>query len=97
MRWRSIVLAALAIVFGVTAGVFIDVETRLYAALSAIYAPSGSGPTAAQSESAAAMTAQVAAVYPFTGPLVVGFLLCVVGLLVVLAWRWQASRRDAQN
>lgn len=97
MRWRSIVLAGLGIGFGITAGVCIEVGIRLNVALGAIQAPGDSGLTAAQSASMAAMIKQGTVLYLLTGPLVAGSLLCVVALLVVLAWRWQSPRRDAQN
>ena len=97
MRWRIIVLAALAIGFGMTAGVFIAVDIRLDAAVGAIQADGDSGLTAAQSASLTAMISQGTALGLFTGPLVAGSLLCVVGLLVVLARRWQTQGGGAQN
>jgi hypothetical protein len=97
MRWRTIVLAALGIGLGVTAGVCIAEVIRIDTALNATYAAGDSGLTAAQSASVAALISQGAALYQFAGPLVVGFLLSVVGLLVVLAGRWQAPRPDAQR
>jgi len=97
MRWRSIVLAILAIGFGITAGVCIEVVIRLETAISAIYSGDANNLTAAQIASAAAMQAQGTALYLLTGPLVVGSLICLVGFLVVLAWRWQSRRSPEQN
>jgi len=98
MRWRSITLAALAIGLGVAAGLCVGTEPRLYAAIMAIYsAAGGSGPTAAQSATAAALNAQWSVVYQFAGPLAAGSLLCVVALLVVLAWRWQSRRIQGRD
>lgn len=95
MRWRSIVLAALGVGFGIAAGLCIQVETRVYAAIDAVFATGDSGLSTAQSASIGTMFAQVAALSHFVEPLVAGFLVCVVALLVVLAWRWQAPSRDA--
>ena len=98
MRWRSIVLAALAIGLGVAAGLCMGTETRLYVAIMTIYSTEGgSGPTAAQSAAAAALNAQWSVIYQFAGPLVAGSLLCVVALLIVLAWRWQTRRITGQD
>ena len=90
MRWRSIVLAALAIGFGIAAGLCIGTETRLYVAIDKVYSTSGDTVlTAAQAAKAGALNVQLSALYHFSGPVVAGSLLCAVALLIVLAWRWQ--------
>jgi len=98
MGWRSITLTALAIGLGVAAGLCLATETRLLAAIMAGYsAGSDSGPTPAQSATQASLSAQFSVIYQLAGPLLAGSLLCVVALLVVLAWRWQGRRIPAQN
>jgi len=98
MGWRSITLAALAIGLGVAAGLCLATETRLLAAIMAGYsAGSDSGPTPAQSAAQASLNAQFSVIYQLAGPLVAGSLLCLVGFLVVLAWRWQSRRIPEQN
>jgi hypothetical protein len=98
MRWRSIVLAALAIGLGIAAGLCIGTETRLYVASDKFYSTLGhTGPTAAQAAKAVALNAQLSAVDQFAGPIVAGSLLCVVGFLIVLAWRWQTRRITGQD
>ena len=90
MRWRSIVLAVLAIGLGIAAGLCIGTETRLYAAIDKVSSTWGNtGPTAAQAAKAGALNAQLTALGQFAGPIVAGSLLCAVALLIVLAWRWQ--------
>jgi hypothetical protein len=98
MRWRSIVLAGLAIGFGIAAGLCIGTETRLYAAMDEFYSTLGdTSLTAAQAAKAGALNAQLSALHQFAGPIVAGSLLCLVGLLIVLAWRWQTRRITGQD
>ena len=97
MVWRSIVLATLAMVFGIAAGVCIAVVAQLDAAIGAIEAHGDSGLTATQLASVNAMTSQGTALYLFAGPLVVGSLVSVVGFLVMLAWRWQVRPLSARH
>ena len=93
MRWRSIVLASLAIGFGIAAGLCFGTETRLYVALEKVYDAAGNtGLTEAQAAKAGALNVQLSALYHVSGSIVAGSLLCVVGLLIVLAWRWQTRR-----
>lgn len=95
MRWRSIVLAALAIGFGIAAGLCIATERRLSVAIDSVY--SDTGLTAAQAAKAGALSTQLSALYQFAGAIVAGSLLCAVGLLVVLAWQWQTRRNPGQD
>ena len=93
MRWRSIVLAALAIGLAIAAGLCIGTETRLYVAIEEVYSTWGNtGPTAAQAAKVGALNSQLSALDQFAGPVVAGSLLCVVALLILLAWRWQTRR-----
>lgn len=93
MRWRCILLAVLAIGLGIAAGLCSVTETRLYVAVDKVYSTAGdTGLTAAQAAKAGALNAQLSALYELAGPIVAGSLLCVVGLLIVLAWHWQTRR-----
>ena len=98
MRWRSIVLSALGVAFGIAAAFCVTAEARLYLAITAIYSAAGaSAPSAAQSATAAALNSQLGWADQLGGPLVTGSLICVVALLTVLAWRWQTRRIAGQD
>jgi hypothetical protein len=96
MRWRVAVMIAMAVVLGagallcvVQASALSDVGQRVYQDVSQ------SGPTVAQQEAANVAFQASSALQVLSTPLVVGSLLAVIGVVMVLAIRWQRLRAPA--
>jgi hypothetical protein len=93
MRWRVVVLIAMAVVLGtgallsmVQASALASVGQRVYQDLSQ------SEPTIAQQAAASQAFQASSALQLLSMPLAVGSLLAVIGVLMVLAIRWQRLR-----
>jgi hypothetical protein len=98
MRWRTVVLGALAIALGAAAAFCVAAEIRLDVAMSTAFSGLGdTGLTAAQAAKVTALSSQLSTARQLAFPLVAGSVVCVVGLFVMLGWRWQVPRREAQN
>lgn len=89
MRWRSVLLGALAIALGAAAAVCVATQIRLNVAMSSVYSTGDTALTQAQVDKITALSRQLSTANQLDFPLVAGSLVCWVALLVVLAWRWQ--------
>ena len=97
MRWRSVLLGALAIALGAAAAVCVATQIRLSVAMSSVFSTGDTGLTQAQVDKITDLSRQLSTVNQLDFPLVAGSLVCSVALLVVLAWRWQVRGRGGQS
>ena len=98
MRWRVAVLIAMAVLLGAGALFCIVQASALSSAGQRVYQDVGQNqPTIAQSEAASRLFQASSALQVLSTPLVVGCLLAVVGVLMVLAIRWQRVRAPAPS
>ena len=98
MRWRVALMIAMAVVLGagallsiVQANALSDVGQRLYQDIGQ------NQPTVAQQEAANVAFQASSALQVLSTPLAVGSLLAVIGVLMVLAIRWQRLRASAPS
>ena len=96
MRWRVAVMIAMAVLLGAAALLCIVQSSTLSSAGQRIYQDVGqNGPTVAQQEAANRAFQASSALGLLSSSLAVGSLLAVVGVLMVLAIRWQRVRGPA--
>jgi len=96
MRWRVAVMIAMAVLLGAAALLCIVESSTLSSAGQRIYQDVAQNqPTIAQQEAANKAFQASSALQVLSTPLAVGILLAVVGVLVVLAIRWQRLRPPA--
>lgn len=95
MRWRVAVMIAMAVLLGVAALLCIVQSSTLASAGQRIWNSGQNQPTVAQQEAANQAFQASSALGVVSTPLAVGSLLAVVGVLMVLAIRWQRLRASA--
>ena len=96
MRWRVVVLIAMAVLLGAAALFCVAESSTLSSAGQRVYQDVGQNqPTIAQSAAASRLFQASSALQVLSTPLAAGSLLAVVGVLVVLAIRWQRVRGPA--
>lgn len=96
MRWRLTVLIVMAVLLGVGTAFCIVESSTLSSAGQRIYQDVGQNqPTVAQSEAANQFFQASGALQELSTPLAVGTMLAVIGVLMVLAIRWQRLRQPA--
>jgi hypothetical protein len=95
MRWRVAVMIAMAVLLGAAALLCIVQSSTLSSAAQRIWNSGQNQPTVAQQEAASQAFQASSALGMLSTPLAVGSLLAVVGVLVVLAIRWQRLRPPA--
>ena len=96
MRWRVAVMIAMAVLLGAAALFCVAESSTLSSAGQRVYQDvSQNGPTIAQQEAANQAFQASSALQVLSTPLVVGSLLAVIGVVMVLAIRWQRLRPRA--
>jgi hypothetical protein len=96
MRWRVAVMIAMAVVLGAGALLSIVQASALSEVGQRVYQDVGqSGPTVAQQEAANQAFQVSSALMVLSTPLALGSLLAVIGMVMVLAIRWQRLRAPA--
>ena len=96
MRWRLAVLIAMAVVLGAAALLSIVQASALSEVGQHVYQDlSQNEPTIAQQEAATRAFQASSALQLLSTPLVAGCLLAVIGVVMVLAIRWQRLRATA--
>ena len=96
MRWRVAVMIAMAVLLGAGALLCIVESSTLFDAGQRVYMDVGQNqPTVAQQEAASRLFQAGTSLQLLSMPLAVGGLLAVVGVLMVLAIRWQRLRAPA--
>ena len=98
MRWRMAVMIAMAVLLGAGALFCVVESSTLSSAGQRVYEDVGQNqPTVAQAEAANRFFQASSALQVLSTPLAVGSLLAVVGVLMVLAIRWQRLRPPAPS
>ncbi len=96
MRWRVALLIAMAVLLGAAALFCVAESSTLSSAGQRVYQDVGQNqPTIEQSADASRFFQASSALQVLSTPLAVGSLLAVVGMLMVLAIRWQRLRAPA--
>lgn len=92
MRWRVAVMIAMAVLLGAAALLCIVQSSTLSSAAQRIWNSGQNQPTVAQQEAANRAFQAASGLQELSTPLAVGSLLAVIGVVMVLAIRWQRLR-----